>query len=63
MKEFWKSKTMWFGFVLGLLGLVQTTMADMPLDPQVSGIIVSVIGAASMVLRGLTKTAIGEKAG
>jgi hypothetical protein len=60
MKEFWKSKTMWFGFAIGFLGLVQTTMSNAPLDPQVSGILVSVIGGITLVLRGLTTTAIGK---
>ena len=63
MKEFWKSKTMWFGFAIGLLGLIETTMETAPMDPTAQGIMLSVIGGVTLVLRGLTTTAVGTSAG
>jgi hypothetical protein len=60
MKEWFKSRTMWLGFGVGLLGLVQATLASAPLEAQTQGIILGVIGAAIGVLRKLTTTAIGS---
>lgn len=54
MKSWFKSKTMWVGFGVGVLGLLQTTLADAPLDPQIAGLVASGLGAVMMFLRSIT---------
>jgi hypothetical protein len=61
MKNWIKSKTMWVGFGVGLLGLIQATMETAPLDPQIQGIIVSIIGVAMMGLRTITTSSLSDK--
>ena len=60
MKSYFKSKTMWVGFAVGVLGLIQTTMESAPLDPQVSGMVMGGIGAVMMFLRSITTEAVGK---
>ncbi len=61
MKNWIKSKTMWVGFSIGLLGLLQATMETSPLSPQYQGIIVSVIGVVMMGLRTITTSSLADK--
>ena len=59
MKTWIQSKTMWFSFALGLLGLVESTLGTAPLDPQVAGFVTMGIGFVSAVLRKFTSEPIG----
>ena len=59
MKSWIRSRTVWFSFAVGLLGLFETTLASAPLDPQVSGFVTMGIGFATAVLRKLTTEPIG----
>ena len=59
MKKWVTSRTMWLGFGVGILGVIQATMETAPLDPQTAGFITMGIGVAIGVLRKLTTTPIG----
>jgi hypothetical protein len=61
MKNWIKSKTMWVGFAVGFLGLVQATLETSPLDPQYQGLITGGIGVAMMGLRVITTKPLAEK--
>jgi hypothetical protein len=61
MKNWIKSKTMWVGFGVGLLGLIQATLETSPLDPQYQGLITGGIGVAMMGLRVITTKPLAEK--
>ena len=58
MNSWLKSKTLWVGLAVGLLGLVQSTLETAPLSQQTSGIVMTVIGAVMMILRSVTTDAI-----
>ena len=60
MKKWFKSRTMWLGFVIGFLGLVTGTLESAPLDPKVQGMVMAGIGALVMFLRSITSTALGS---
>ena len=59
MKNWLSSKTMWFSFTLGFLGLLESTVGSAPIDPQAAGLASMVIGFVSAILRKLTTQAIG----
>ena len=61
MKKWAKSKTMWVGFGVGMLGLIQATMETSPMDPQYQGLITGAIGVAMMGLRTITTKPLAEK--
>lgn len=54
MKAWFKSKTMWAGFALGLLGLVQATLQTAPMEAQTQGLVLGGVGALMMFLRSIT---------
>jgi len=60
MKEFWKSKTMWVGFAVGFLGLVQATLEQAPMEASTQGMILGGVGALMMFLRSITTEAVGK---
>jgi hypothetical protein len=57
-----KSKTIWFGLALTVLGALQgfdwTTLIS---NPSTSGFVVSAIGVAVMILRAVTDKPLSEK--
>lgn len=61
MKKWLKSRTMWVGFGVGMLGVLQATAETAPLDPQFQGLVTGAIGVLMMGLRTITKTALSEK--
>lgn len=61
MKEWFKSKTMWAGFVMGLVGLLQQTAETAPIPDQWDGLVMAAFGAVTMILRSVTSTAIGSE--
>ena len=61
MKNWIKRKTMWVGFGVGLLGLMQTTFETAPIEPQYQGLITGGIGVAMMALRAVTTTSLADK--
>ncbi len=52
------SKTIWFGFLLLVLGTLQTHLPELQelFDPTTYGLLTSVIGILVIILRYLTKT-------
>lgn len=60
MKSYFKSKTMWINFAIGIVGVITAMMADAPLDPEVSGMVMGGLGAVNMFLRSITTEAIGR---
>lgn len=58
-----KSKTMWLGFIIALLGVIQQyqDIFTQFLPQGKTGIFVSVLGAAIMILRSITDSNIIEK--
>ena len=56
MKSWLQSKTVWFSFAVGFLGLVEATLSTAPIDPQVGGFLTMGIGFCVAVLRKLTST-------
>jgi hypothetical protein len=57
-----KSKTMWFGALLTVLGALQgLDWATLITNPKVSGIIISGIGVAVMILRAVTNQPLSDK--
>ena len=60
MKSWWKSKTVWSAFFIGLLGVLQAAMDSGLLDARQAGY--ALIGAAvlKLVLRFVTTGPIGK---
>ena len=56
-----KSKTVWFGAALSLLGLLQANVASFNLSPQTQGLVITVIGGAVIVLRAITTGGLADK--
>lgn len=54
MKSWIKSKTVWLGMVVGVLGVVQTTFQTAPIPEPWGGMAMAVLGAAIVGLRALT---------
>jgi len=54
MKDWYKSKTMWLGISVGLLGTIQTALATSPLPAEWIGPIGMGLGALIAFLRKLT---------
>lgn len=61
MKSYFKSKTMWINFAVGFVGIITAMMADAPLDPQTSGLVMGGLGAVNMFLRSITTEAVGAQ--
>lgn len=59
MKSYFKSKTLWTNFAIGLLGLVAAMFQSAPMDPNTVGMILGGIGAVNMFLRSITTEAVG----
>lgn len=57
-KAWYKSKTMWLGTVVILLGGVETALQGMPIPEPWGGVALSVLGAAIMFLRKISNTPI-----
>lgn len=54
MKSWLKSKTVWLGFGVGILGVVQATLETAPIPEPWGGLALGVLGAAIVTLRALT---------
>ncbi len=54
----WKTATV--AAAIGLLGLVQTFLTQVEIDPRTSGVILTVIGVLMGGLRAITNTPIGK---
>lgn len=54
MKSWIKSKTVWLGIAVGVLGVVQTTLETAPLPEPWGGLGLTALGALIVTLRGLT---------
>lgn len=59
MKSYFKSRTLWTNFAIGLLGLVGAVFQSAPMDPSTVGMILGGIGAVNMFLRAITTEAVG----
>lgn len=62
MKSYFTSKTMWFGFAIGFVGLVQTTLGAASLEAPWDGIATAATGAVIMGLRAVTSKSVGNSA-
>jgi len=60
MKSWLKSRTMWAGFVMGIIGLLQQTAEAAPIPEQYDGLVMAAFGAITMILRSVTNTAVGN---
>lgn len=60
MKSYFKSKTMWVGLGMGLLGVFQQVAADAPIPAEWNGLVMSGFGAATMILRSVTTQPVGS---
>lgn len=61
MGNWFKSRTVWLGVIVGVLGVVQTTMQTAPLPEPWGGLGLTVLGAVIVGLRGLTTGPISDK--
>lgn len=61
MKSYFKSKTMWTNFAMGVVGVVQTTAESAPMEPQTAGIVMAILGAVNMILRSITTGSVSLK--
>lgn len=59
MKSYFKSKTLWVNFTIGLLGLVAAMFQQAPIDPNTLGMVLGGIGAVNMFLRTITSESLG----
>lgn len=60
MKDWAKSKTVWFGLAVGVLGAIQTTLQTAPIPEPWGGLVLAGIGAAIVALRAVTTQPIGR---
>lgn len=58
MKAWFKSKTVWLGFTVGMLGVVQGTLETAPIPEPFGALALGVLGAVIVALRGVTTEAI-----
>lgn len=56
-----KSKTVWFGFLVAVLSWVQTVIDGAGLSPDQVGVVGTVIGAVIVWLRSVTSVPLSEK--
>lgn len=58
-----KSKTIIFGFLVTVLGAIQTYLpnAQAAFDPVTYGVVTAIIGVLVIVLRFFTTTSVGDK--
>lgn len=63
IKQFFKSKTINFGFVLAVLGLVQANLSVFTqyMTPEIAGWFGFLVGLAVIYLRLITTKSVGEK--
>ena len=63
MKRFMKSRTMWFSFLLVVLGAVLDNFSYLQnvIDPKYYGVILVVIGVIVAILRFITTQPMSEK--
>ena len=63
MKSFWKSKTMYFGSALIVLGGLQSFLPSLEgfIKPELYGQLVSAIGLVVMLLRTVTNQPLSDK--
>lgn len=59
MTKWLKSRTVWLGVIVGVLGVVQSTIETAPLPEPWGGIGLTVLGAVIVGLRGLTVGPVG----
>lgn len=59
-----KSKTMWLGLIVGILGVLETQqgLVTSLVGQENLGIVMSVVGGLTMVLRAVTNKPVAEKA-
>ena len=58
MKSWIKSKTVWLGLIVGVLGVVQGTLETAPIPEPFGGLALGVLGAVIVALRAMTTEAI-----
>jgi hypothetical protein len=56
-----KSRTVWFGLAIAVLSWVQSVVADAGLTSQQVALVGTLIGGATVWLRGLTTTSLADK--
>lgn len=59
MKAWFKSRTMWAAFGVGVLGLMQVALETAPIPEQFMGLVVMGIGFLIAGLRAVTSKAVG----
>lgn len=55
------SKGMWLSAIVTILGVIQTTFQQYPLDPKAQGAVITAIGIAIGVVRAMTDNPLGGK--
>lgn len=61
MLKAFKSRTVWMGIGLTILGVLQTFATDLPIRPLYQGLFAAIIGILIIVLRFDTNDAISDK--
>ena len=56
-----KSKTIWFGVAVSILGVVEANLGLFNLSPQAQGLVAMGIGIGIIVLRAITTMPLSEK--
>ena len=56
-----KSKTIWFGAAVAILGVVQSTLPTLTLTPSQSGLAGMIIGVIVILLRTVTTGSLSDK--
>lgn len=63
MKAWFKSKTVWVGIAVGILGVLQQAAETAPIPDQYSGLVLSIFGVLTVGLRAITTGPIGRRDG
>lgn len=61
MKAWFRSKTVWLGLAVGVLGVVQTTLQTAPIPEPWGGLGMAILGAGIVALRKMTTQPIGAE--
>jgi hypothetical protein len=61
IKGGFKSKTIWFGTAVTILGIVQSTIPTLALTPTQTGLVGMAIGIVVVILRAITSDSLSEK--
>lgn len=61
IKKMIKSRTVWLGAIVSLLGWIQTVIPELPIDPLYQGYAGMFVGLLIVLLRLDTKDAIEDK--